>query len=75
MLLQSELSLSIFLSSRFCTRVAELDTEEKKIVGLKLFWIVVSFAWYGCLQNFRPLGSLFQVEVEFVWWWGGVGGV
>ena len=48
----------------------------QKIVGLKLCWIVVSFAWEGRLQNFRPLGSLFLVEVEFVWvgGWGGVGG-
>ena len=34
--------------------------------------VVVSFAWWGCLQNFRPLGSSFLVEVEFLWW--GVGG-
>ena len=31
-------------------------------------WIVVSFAWLGRLQNLRPLGSLFLVEVEFLWW-------
>ena len=47
-----------------------------KIVGLKLCWIVVSFAWRGRLQNFIPQGSLFLVEVEFLvggggWWWRG----
>ena len=43
----------------------------QKIVGLILCWIVVSLAWYGRLKNFRPLGSLFLVEVEFVWvGWG-----
>ena len=33
----------------------------QKIVGLKLCWIVVSLAWKGRLQNFRPLGSFFLV--------------
>ena len=42
-----------------------------KIEGLKLCWIVVNFAWCGRLQNFRPLGSLLLVEVEFL---GGGGG-
>ena len=51
-------------------------TPPQKIVGLKLCWIVVNFAWYGRLQNFRPLGSLFLVEVEFLvgGGWGGWGG-
>ena len=44
----------------------------QKIVGLKLCWIVVRFAWLGRLQNFRPLGSLYLVEVEFLWWGVGV---
>ena len=36
------------------------------IVGLKLCWVVVSFIRWGRIQNFRPLGSFFIVEVEFV---------
>ena len=49
------------------------DPPPQIIVGLKLCWVVVSYACWPCLQNFRPLGSLFLVEVEFVWWvgWGG----
>ena len=44
----------------------------KKIVGLKLCWVVVSFVRWGRIQNFRPLGPLFLVEVEFLVG-GGVG--
>ena len=44
----------------------------QKIVGLKLCWVVVSLVRWGCLQNFRPLGLVFLVEVEFLV--GGVGG-
>ena len=44
----------------------------QKIVRLKLCWVVVSFVRWGCIQNFRPLGSFFLVEVEFLWWVGGV---
>ena len=48
----------------------------QKIIGLKLCWVVVCFACWPCLQNFRPLGLLFLVELEFlVGWWGGGGGV
>ena len=36
----------------------------QKIVGLKLCWVVVSFVGGGRIQNFRPLGPLFLVEVE-----------
>ena len=44
----------------------------QRIVGLELCWVVVSFAWWGNLQNFRPLGSFFLVKVEFLWvGWGG----
>ena len=44
----------------------------EKIVGLKLCWVIVSFVRWGHMQNFRPLGPLFLVEVEFVvGWWGG----
>ena len=50
-------------------------TPAQKIVGLRLCWIFVSFAWYGSLQNFRPIGSLFLVEVEFLGGVGGGGGV
>ena len=35
-------------------------------------WIVVSLIRWGRIQNFRPLGPLFLVEVEFPvggWWW------
>ena len=46
----------------------------QKIVGLKLSWIVVSFVRWGRIQNFRSLGPLFLVEVEFLVGWGGVGG-
>ena len=41
------------------------DPPPQKIVGLKLCWVVVSFVSPGRIQNFRPLGSLFLVEVEF----------
>ena len=47
----------------------------QKIKGLKLCWVVVSFVRLGRIQNFRPLGPLFLVVVEFVvvWgWWVGV---
>ena len=47
------------------------DTPPQKIVGLHLCWVVLSFALWGRLQNFRPLGSFFLVEVEFLvggWW-------
>ena len=39
---------------------------------VKLCWIVISFVRWGRIQNFRPLGPLFLVEVEFVcglWLW------
>ena len=36
-----------------------------KTVGLKLCWVVVSFVRSGRMQNFRPVGPLFLVEVEF----------
>ena len=36
----------------------------------KLCLVVVSFVRLGRIQNFRPLGPLFLVEVEFL---GGVG--
>ena len=36
----------------------------------KLFWGVVSFVRGGHIQNFRPLGPLFLVEVEFPVGWG-----
>ena len=42
----------------------------QEIVGLKLCCVVVSFARLGRIQNFRPLGPFFLVEVEFL----GVGG-
>ena len=44
----------------------------QKIVGLKLCWIVVRIVWGCCIQNFRPLGPFFLVEVEFLagGWWG-----
>ena len=32
----------------------------------KLYWVVVSFVRRGRIQNFRPLGPLFLVEVEFL---------
>ena len=48
------------------------DPPTQKIVGLKLCWVVVSFVSRGRIQNFRPLGPLYLVEVEFV---GGVGWV
>ena len=44
----------------------------QKIVGLKLRLVVVSFVSRGRIQNFRPLGPLFLVEVEFLVVWGGV---
>ena len=47
-------------------------TPPQKKVGLKLCCIDVSFVRWGRLQNFRPLGPLFLVEVEFL---GVVGGV
>ena len=49
----------------------------KKLFRLKLCWVVVRFVWWGRLQNMRPLGSFFLVELEFLWWWvvGGGGGV
>ena len=33
-------------------------TPPQKIVGLKLCLVVISFAWWGCLQKFRPLVSV-----------------
>ena len=50
------------------------DAPPLKIEGLKLCCVVVSFVTRGRIQNFRPLGSLFLVEVEFLWGggWGGV---
>ena len=47
-------------------------TPPQKIVGLKLCWVVVSFVRFGCIENFRPLGPLFLVKVEFL---GGVDGL
>ena len=36
-------------------------------------WVVVSFFRWARIQNFRPLGPLFLVEVEFPGgWWGGM---
>ena len=45
----------------------------QKIVGLNLCWVVVSFVRLGHIKNFRPLGPLLLVEVEFlgVGWGGG----
>ena len=58
-------------SGRVNPRGRMCDPPLPKIVGLKLSWIVVSFVRWGRIQNFRPLGPLFLVEVEFVvgWWW------
>ena len=42
---------------------------------VKLCWVVISFVSRGRIQNFRPLGPLFLVEVVFVVVWGGAGGV
>ena len=42
------------------------STPTQKIVGLKLCWVVVSFVRRGRIQNFRPLGPLFLIEVEFL---------
>ena len=52
-------------------------TPTQKIVGLNLCWVVVSFVRLGHIKNFRPLGPLLLVEVEFlgVVGWGGGGGV
>ena len=43
----------------------DLPTPAQKIVGLKLCWVVVNFVRWGRIQNFRPIGPLFLVEVEF----------
>ena len=48
------------------------DRPPQKTVGLKLCCVDVSFVRWGRLQNFRPLGPLFLVEVEFL---GVVGGM
>ena len=53
-------------------------TPTQKIIGLNLCWVVVSFVRWGHIKNFRPLGPLLLVEVEFLgvgWWGGGVGGM
>ena len=42
------------------------DPPPQKIVGLKLCWVVVGIAGWPCLQNFRPLGPFFLVELEFL---------
>ena len=42
-----------------------LITPSQKIVGLKLYWVVVRIDRLGVIQNFRPLGPLFLVEVKF----------
>ena len=47
--------------------------DPQKIVGLKLRWVVITFVRWGRIQNFRPLGPLFLVKVEFVGGWCGVG--
>ena len=39
----------------------------QKIVGLKLCWFGVSVVRWGQVQNFRPLGLFFLVELEFEW--------
>ena len=78
---QKDLGQKIFLSKKKSGRVnprgRRLDPHPtQKIVGLKLCWVVVSFVRWGRIQNFRPLGPLFLVEVEFVCGWcGWVGGV
>ena len=54
---------SFFLSKKGLGRV--------NLEGLKLCWVIVSFVSWGRIRNFRPLGHLIQVEVEFV---GGVVG-
>ena len=46
---------------------------KKKIVGLKLCWVVVSITTRCSITNFRPLGPFFLVELEFLvggggWW-------
>ena len=54
------------------------DSPPPKIVGLKLCWVVVVMAGpqpQPRLKNFRPLGSLFLVEVEFLVGWVVVAGV
>ena len=38
----------------------------QKIVGLRLCWFDVSLVSRGQIRNFRPLGSFFLVEVEFL---------
>ena len=38
----------------------------------KLCRVVVSFVRLGRMQDFRPLGPLFLVEVKFLGGWGGV---
>ena len=50
----------------------------KKVFGQKLGEIIFGskICWVNKIfvkQNFRPLGPLFLVEVEFLvgWWWGG----
>ena len=40
----------------------------QKKTGLKFCWIDVRFVSWSHLQNFRPLGTFFLVEVEFLWW-------
>ena len=46
----------------------------QKIVGLRLCWFDVSFVRRGQKRNFRPLGSFFLVEVEFLVVGGSFGG-
>ena len=74
--MSSYLSKKIFCKEKIIGRVnpgrGGVDyPPPQKIVGLKLCWDVVIFVRRGCIQNFRPL--VFLVEVEFVVVWGGVG--
>ena len=45
--------------------------EKNDTLGLKLYWVVVIIAGWCCITNFRALGPLLLVELEFLW---GVGG-
>ena len=44
-------------------RIFESPNFEKRFI--KNPGLVVSFTWFGHLQNFRPLEIFFPVEVEF----------
>ena len=43
------------------------------VVGLNLCWVDVNFVRWGCIQNFKPLGPVTLVEVEFPGGWCGGG--